>query len=160
MTMSVEQSAEWESAGETEVLGEKPTPVPLFPPQIPHDLTCARIWAAAVGSRRLTAWAMARPSILLTFYSRLHFHTWKRNIPITDIESDGKGVGVKVTTHTCKMWFTDTKNFHVINHYFILFCPPPPPIECTSIMGHWVDSIACVGDSESVKNLKIVFTIP
>jgi hypothetical protein len=36
--MSVEQSVEWELAGETEVLGRKPTPVPLFPPQIPHDL--------------------------------------------------------------------------------------------------------------------------
>jgi hypothetical protein len=32
----------------------KPTPVPLFPPQIPHDLTWARTLAAAVGSRRLT----------------------------------------------------------------------------------------------------------
>jgi hypothetical protein len=29
------------------------------PPQIPHDLTRARIWAAAAGSRRLTAWAVA-----------------------------------------------------------------------------------------------------
>jgi hypothetical protein len=26
----------------------KPVPVPLFPPQIPHDLTRARTWAAAV----------------------------------------------------------------------------------------------------------------
>jgi hypothetical protein len=39
----------------------KPTPVPLCPPQIPHDLTWARTRAAAVRSRRLTAWAMARP---------------------------------------------------------------------------------------------------
>jgi hypothetical protein len=38
----------------------KPTPVPLSPPQIPHDLTRARTRADAVGSRRLTAWAMAR----------------------------------------------------------------------------------------------------
>jgi hypothetical protein len=38
---------------------EKPAPVPLYLPQIPHDL----IWVrnrAAVGSRRLTARAMAR----------------------------------------------------------------------------------------------------
>jgi hypothetical protein len=34
----------------------KPATVPLCPPQIPHDLTRA----AAVGSRRLTAWAIAR----------------------------------------------------------------------------------------------------
>jgi hypothetical protein len=40
----------------------KPAPVPLCPPQIPHDLTCAWTLAASVGSRRLTAWAMARPS--------------------------------------------------------------------------------------------------
>jgi hypothetical protein len=38
----------------------KPAPVPLCPPQIPHDLTWARTRAAAMGSRRLTAWAMAR----------------------------------------------------------------------------------------------------
>jgi hypothetical protein len=33
----------------------KPTPVPLCPPQIPHDLTWAGIRAALVGGRRLTA---------------------------------------------------------------------------------------------------------
>jgi hypothetical protein len=33
----------------------KPAPVPLCPRQIPHDLTWARTWAAAVGIRRLTA---------------------------------------------------------------------------------------------------------
>jgi hypothetical protein len=33
----------------------KPTPAPFSPPQIQHDLTRARILAAAVGSRRLTA---------------------------------------------------------------------------------------------------------
>jgi hypothetical protein len=33
----------------------KRAPVPLCPPQIPHDLTRARTRVAAVGSRRLTA---------------------------------------------------------------------------------------------------------
>jgi hypothetical protein len=33
----------------------KPAPVPLWPPQIPHDLTWDRARAAAMGSRRLTA---------------------------------------------------------------------------------------------------------
>jgi hypothetical protein len=33
----------------------KPAPVPLCPPQIPHDLTWDRTRAAAVGSRLLTA---------------------------------------------------------------------------------------------------------
>jgi hypothetical protein len=39
----------------------KHAPTPLCPPQIPHDQTRARTRAAAVGSQRLTAWAMARP---------------------------------------------------------------------------------------------------
>jgi hypothetical protein len=39
----------------------KTAPVPLCPPQIPHDLTRARTRAAAVKSRRLTASTMARP---------------------------------------------------------------------------------------------------
>jgi hypothetical protein len=39
----------------------KPAPVALCSPQIPHDLTRARTRAAAVGSQRLTSWAMARP---------------------------------------------------------------------------------------------------
>jgi hypothetical protein len=33
----------------------KPAPVPLCPPQIPHDLTRDRTRAGAVGSQRLTA---------------------------------------------------------------------------------------------------------
>jgi hypothetical protein len=55
---------EWRLARKTEVLGEKPAPAPLYPPQIPHGLTWALTRAAAVGSRRLTAWAMTRPSLL------------------------------------------------------------------------------------------------
>jgi hypothetical protein len=44
----------------------KPTPVPLCPPQIPHDLAWDRTRAAAVGSQRLAAWAMARSSNILS----------------------------------------------------------------------------------------------
>jgi hypothetical protein len=40
----------------------KAAPAPLCPPQIPLDETRDRTRAAAVGSQRLTAWAMARPS--------------------------------------------------------------------------------------------------
>jgi hypothetical protein len=32
----------------------KPASLPLCPPQVPHYLTRARTWAAAVGSQRLT----------------------------------------------------------------------------------------------------------
>jgi hypothetical protein len=39
----------------------RPPWIPLCSPQIPQYLTWARTRAAAVGSRRLTAWAMARP---------------------------------------------------------------------------------------------------
>jgi hypothetical protein len=45
----------------------KPVLVPLCPPQIPHDLTRARNRAAAVGSQRLTGWAMAWPSRFLSY---------------------------------------------------------------------------------------------
>jgi hypothetical protein len=55
MMVIVEQLVELRLARETEVLGENLPPVPLRPPQIPHDLTRARTRAAAVGSRRLTA---------------------------------------------------------------------------------------------------------
>jgi hypothetical protein len=38
-----------------------PAPAPLCPPQIPLDQTQARTEATAVGSQRLTTWAMAQP---------------------------------------------------------------------------------------------------
>jgi hypothetical protein len=52
-------SVEW-VATELEVHRE-PASVPVSTPQIPPKLTRARTQAAAVGSRRLTALAMARP---------------------------------------------------------------------------------------------------
>jgi hypothetical protein len=57
---------EWKWQGKTEVLGEKFVPVPLCPPQIPHGLTRDQTRSSAVGGRRLTAWAMARPKFSLT----------------------------------------------------------------------------------------------
>jgi hypothetical protein len=50
--------------GKPKYSGEKPVPVPLCPPQIPHGLTRDRTQASAVRGRRLTAWAMARPSVI------------------------------------------------------------------------------------------------
>jgi hypothetical protein len=44
----------------------KSSPVQLCPPKVPHELTWARTRAAAVGSQRLTAWAMAQQSRSLT----------------------------------------------------------------------------------------------
>jgi hypothetical protein len=45
----------------------KSATVPLYLPQIQHNLTWARTWAAALGSRRLTVWAMARPCLCSNF---------------------------------------------------------------------------------------------
>jgi hypothetical protein len=45
--------------GKTEELGEKPVPMPLCPPQIPHGLTRSRTRASAVRGRRLTTWGTA-----------------------------------------------------------------------------------------------------
>jgi hypothetical protein len=56
-------SAEWNWQGKAEVLGEKPVPVPLCPPQNPHGMNRDRTRASAVGDRRLTPWAMARPDV-------------------------------------------------------------------------------------------------
>jgi hypothetical protein len=56
---------EWSWQGKIEVLGEKPVPVPLWPPQIRHGLSWDRTQASAVRGRRLIAWAMARPTQLL-----------------------------------------------------------------------------------------------
>jgi hypothetical protein len=55
----------------------KLAPIPLCPPQIPHVLTQARARAAPVGSRRLTAWAMARP-----FHGIYWYFCFIRNISL------------------------------------------------------------------------------
>jgi hypothetical protein len=47
--------------GKTEELREKPVPVPLCPPQIPHGLTRARTRASTVRGQQLTTSALARP---------------------------------------------------------------------------------------------------
>jgi hypothetical protein len=54
-----ENSVEWRLAGETEVLGET-YPSATLSTTKPTCQTRARTRAAAVGSQRLTAWAMAR----------------------------------------------------------------------------------------------------
>jgi hypothetical protein len=53
--------------GKPKYSGEKPVPVPLCPPQIPHGLTRDRTQASVVRGRRLTAWAMARPRLTVTY---------------------------------------------------------------------------------------------
>jgi hypothetical protein len=41
--------------GENQELGKNPVSVPLFPPQISHELTRSRTLASVVTGRRLTA---------------------------------------------------------------------------------------------------------
>jgi hypothetical protein len=48
--------------GKPKYWGGKPVPVSLLLPQIPHGLTRDQTQASAVRGRRLTAWAMTRPS--------------------------------------------------------------------------------------------------
>jgi hypothetical protein len=43
----------------------KLAPVPFCPPRIPHHAIRNRTRTAAVGTRRLTAWAVARPKFTL-----------------------------------------------------------------------------------------------
>jgi hypothetical protein len=55
---------EWNWQVKTEVCREKPVPVTLCPPQIPHGLTRDRTRGSAVRGRRLTVWTMSRPERL------------------------------------------------------------------------------------------------
>jgi hypothetical protein len=75
----------------------KPAPVPLRPP---HDLIWDRTRAAEVGSRRLTAWAMA-----WTWFFRTYLRISQSNIPrsrdsavgiATGYRLDDRGVVVRV----------------------------------------------------------------
>jgi hypothetical protein len=70
---------EWNWQGKTEVLGEKPVPVPLCPPQIPHGLTRYRTRASALRGRRLTAW---RP-IFIRYLGLSSLIRWTGNIALS-----------------------------------------------------------------------------
>jgi hypothetical protein len=64
----------------------KPAPAPLCLPQIPLDQTWDRTRAAAVGSQRLTAWAMARPKHKLYKMMKMEiFATLDKAKPYTKI---------------------------------------------------------------------------
>jgi hypothetical protein len=63
----------------------KPAPVPLCPPQTPHDLTWTR---TRVGSQRLTAWAMARPYTRFHVPSRMFQTAWQPSQSCVDGQSE------------------------------------------------------------------------
>jgi hypothetical protein len=64
MRMIVKQLVEWRLAGETEVLGENLPQRHFVHHKSPLTRPGLDARAAAVGSQRLTAWAMARPNQL------------------------------------------------------------------------------------------------
>lgn len=51
------KSGNWNCARETEVLGDKPAPVPLGHPHVPHGLQWDWIWAFEIRIQDVTAWA-------------------------------------------------------------------------------------------------------
>jgi hypothetical protein len=65
----------------------KPAPVPLCTPKIPHDLTWDRTRAAAMGSQRLTAWAIARPTTGLTSNRKMHSQKTDLYFPTNERQS-------------------------------------------------------------------------
>jgi hypothetical protein len=78
MVMTVEQPAEWMFGRGNRSTRRKPAAVPFRRPEIPHDLSRARTRDAAVGSRRLTTWAMAQPK------------TVSNNEKINIVQQDGR----------------------------------------------------------------------
>jgi hypothetical protein len=59
----VEHQGNKNRQGKTEVLREKPVPVPLCPPQIPHGLTQDQSPASEVGGWKLTTSAIPQPKL-------------------------------------------------------------------------------------------------
>jgi hypothetical protein len=64
MMMIVEQLVEWRSAGETKVLGENLSQRHFVHHKSHMTRPGLELLAAAVGSQRLTAWAMAWPQVV------------------------------------------------------------------------------------------------
>jgi hypothetical protein len=79
--MIVEQLVEWTNFWGNRCTQRKPDPVPLSPPQIPHDLTRDRTRSVTVGSQRLTAWATARHTFTRSLFraeTKVNKHDWPK----------------------------------------------------------------------------------
>jgi hypothetical protein len=63
MVAIVEKLVEWKNIKGNRRTRRKSAPVPLGAPQIAHHLTLDQTRTPAVGSRQLTAWAVARPAV-------------------------------------------------------------------------------------------------
>jgi hypothetical protein len=86
----------------------KPAPVPLCP-QIPHDLTWARTWAAAVVSRRTNRLSHG------TAYLGRRMTQVKLFIPLTDAE----------TRRPVGFYYVEDPTFSRSLQFNFLFVPPP-----------------------------------
>jgi hypothetical protein len=84
----------------TKVLGKKPVPVPLCPPQIPQEPTRDRTRASAVGGRRLTAWAMAQPQ------QPSYYTDWANLAPETSSSIIWHRNMLSNEEQNCKWWHT------------------------------------------------------
>jgi hypothetical protein len=79
---------------------KEPAAMSRCPPRTPHGLTRARTRAAAVGSQRLTAWAMAWPTVF--------FPCWSIFINVWELWVKGKDVYRRQTSKLCVL-FTECK---------------------------------------------------
>jgi hypothetical protein len=83
MRVIVAQLVEWRLAGETEVLGENLPQRHL----VYHKSHMTDPRAAAVGSQRLTAWAMARPYITGLLYKKQTLSTLYRTKTVKQVDT-------------------------------------------------------------------------
>jgi hypothetical protein len=95
----------------------KPAPAPLCPPQIPLDQTWGWTRAAAVGSQRLTASAMARPwcrvcTVHAFLSSKLRKSEW----------SSRSGRVISWDREPCTYWIEECMD-HGAMEKRIIFCP-------------------------------------
>jgi hypothetical protein len=106
-------TVEWYIDGKTVELWEKPAPVPLCPPQIPHGLTKARTRASAVRGRRLTTWAMALPlefTLLMTkIYQKIANHIF---LPETEHVSNGNVLCCYICYRIQNYWLKQHSSLH------------------------------------------------
>jgi hypothetical protein len=113
-------TVEWYWQVKTEELGEKPVPVPLCPPQIPHGLTRARTRDCAVRGWRLTTWAMARPK-QCDFRRR---HRQLRQFPLQPSNHDDSTLKMEITRYSeTSVAIEDTIQSHRTEDYnAIMYC--------------------------------------
>jgi hypothetical protein len=111
MRVIVEKYVEWKLAGETEILGENILQRHFVHHKSHMTRPRARTRAAAVGSQRLTAWAMARPMLYIKAVKEVKL--------ITEIQNVGHVI-VKWSLRNCYCCFRRLGVKFTLVHYLIL----------------------------------------